>query len=133
MIETYRGVVYPNELDHMGHMNVQYYTAKFDGASWHLFNEIGITPRYLKDNKRGMAAVEQTFKYKLELFAGDVVHIKSKVLGVKNSSLRLLHIMYNSETGEEVASTEIIPVHMDKVNNKSCPIPLEIREKIKNL
>ena len=23
MIETYRGTVYPNQLDHMGHMNVQ--------------------------------------------------------------------------------------------------------------
>ena len=30
MIETYRGVVYPNQLDHMDHMNVQWYTSRFD-------------------------------------------------------------------------------------------------------
>ncbi len=27
MIESYRGVVYPSQLDHMGHMNVQWYSA----------------------------------------------------------------------------------------------------------
>ena len=31
--ETFRGVVYPWHLDHMGHMNVQFYTARFDEAT----------------------------------------------------------------------------------------------------
>ena len=33
-IETQRGVVYPWVIDHVGHMNVQFYTARFDEASW---------------------------------------------------------------------------------------------------
>ncbi len=31
-IETYRGVVYPWQMDQMDHMNVQFYTARFDQA-----------------------------------------------------------------------------------------------------
>ena len=35
-IETYRGVVYPWQMDHMGHMNVRFYSARFDEATWRL-------------------------------------------------------------------------------------------------
>ena len=32
-IETYRGVVYPWQMDHMDHMNVQFYTAHIDSEA----------------------------------------------------------------------------------------------------
>ena len=51
-IETYRGVVYPWHCDQMGHMNVMWYTGKFDEASWNLFAQIGITPSYLRERHR---------------------------------------------------------------------------------
>ncbi len=98
MIETYRGVVYPNQIDHMDHMNVQWYTSKFDEATWHLFSAVGITNKYMHDNQRGMAALEQITKYKSEIIAGDLLVIKSKILEVKDKTLRFLHIMYNAET-----------------------------------
>src|ERR1700758_2810342 len=47
-----RGVVYPWQCDHMGHMNVMWYTGKFDEATWHLFGYIGVTPSYLRDQAR---------------------------------------------------------------------------------
>jgi len=34
-IETYRGVVYPWQMDHMDHMNVQFLYRRFDEATWH--------------------------------------------------------------------------------------------------
>ena len=43
-ILTYRGAVYPRHLDHMGHMNIQFYVAKFDAGVRHLFDRIGVTP-----------------------------------------------------------------------------------------
>lgn len=45
MSETYRGIVYPNQLDHMGHMNVQWYAVKFDEATWQLFTIVGLTSK----------------------------------------------------------------------------------------
>ena len=33
-IVTYRGTVFPWHCDHMGHMNVMWYTGKFDEATW---------------------------------------------------------------------------------------------------
>ena len=76
-LETYRGVVYPWHIDQIGHMNVQFYTARFDEATWHFLAAIGITPAYLKANARGMAAVDQHTRYKQELHAGALIRVTS--------------------------------------------------------
>lgn len=128
MIETYRGVVYPNQLDHMGHMNVQWYTAKFDEGTWHLFSAIGITSDYIRRNNRGMAALEQTTKYKMEVMAGDLLVVKSKVLEVKNKTIRYLHVMYNAETDQEVATSELVAAHLDRIERRACPLPEDIKK-----
>ena len=66
---TYRGTVYPWQCDHVGHMNVMWYVHKFDEATWQFFASIGLTPAFLRDNHRGMAAVQQNISYKQELMA----------------------------------------------------------------
>ena len=78
-IETYRGAVYPWHCDHMGHMNVMWYVGKFDEATWNLFAGIGITPAFLKEKHRAMAAVQQNITYKRELLSGDVVAVRSGI------------------------------------------------------
>ncbi|MCH9029217.1 MAG: thioesterase family protein [Bacteroidetes bacterium] len=110
-------------------MNVQYYIARFDEATWHLFAKIGITPGYIRKQKKGMAAVEQHIKYKSEVMAGDLLVIKSRFLEVRKKVIRFEHIMYNAETNVEVASCELTGVHMDREKRKSCPLPTEIFQK----
>jgi acyl-CoA thioester hydrolase len=56
---TYRGTVYPWQCDHVGHMNIMWYVGKFDEANWNLFARLGLTPSYLRESGRGMAAVQQ--------------------------------------------------------------------------
>ncbi len=123
MIVTYKGIVYPKHIDHMGHMNVQWYVQKFDQATWHLFSAIGITSTYIQENTKGMAAIEQKIKYKKEALSGDVLTIKSKVLEMKEKSIRFLHVMSNTETEEELAICELLGVHIDLEKRKSCPFP----------
>jgi acyl-CoA thioester hydrolase len=67
MIETHRGAVYPWHCDHMGHMNVMWYVGKFDEATWNLFASLGVTPAYLREQSRALAAVQQNITYKREL------------------------------------------------------------------
>jgi acyl-CoA thioester hydrolase len=133
MIETYRGVVYPNQLDHMDHMNVQWYTSKFDQATWHLISSVGITNQYMRDNQRGLAALEQLTKYQSEVMAGDLLIIKSKILEVRDKTIRLHHIMYNAETEREVATSELLAAHLDREKRKSCVFPEAIKVKCEAL
>jgi acyl-CoA thioester hydrolase len=125
-METCRGVVYPWQMDQIGHMNVQFYTARFDEATWHLFAWLGITPTFLKENRRGMAAVDQHTQYKRELQSGALIRITSEVLEIREKSVRFRHCMYNVETGEEAASSELVAVYIDTGARRSVALPTEI-------
>ena len=126
---TYRGVVYPSQCDHMGHMNVMWYVGKFDEASWQLLTSLGLAPSRLRDENRGIVGVEQHIEYKRELRAGDVVTVRSAVLEVKEKVIRLLHEMTNDETGEVAAITRLVTVYFDTAARKSVALPADVRER----
>ena len=73
----------------MGHMNVQWYASKFDEGTWHLLSAVGITTDYIRKNNKGMAALEQTTKYKAEAMAGDLLIVKSKILETKDKTITI--------------------------------------------
>ncbi len=125
-IETCRAAVYPWQLDHMDHMNVQFYTARFDEATWHFFASLGMTAAYFRDQRRGMAAVEQRTLYKRELHAGDLIRITTELLEMKAKTLRFLHRMYDAVSGEEVASSELVGVHIDTDARKAVPFGADL-------
>jgi acyl-CoA thioester hydrolase len=130
---TSLSVVYPWQCDHMSHMNVMWYTGKFDEATWHLLSLIGLTPTYLREKKRGMVAVHQDTTYKRELLAGDLISIQSGVLEMREKVVRFYHEMLNSETHELAAKTILTGVHLDTETRKSCPFPPEILERGRGL
>ena len=125
---TYCGTVYPWQCDHVGHMNIMWYVGKFDEANWNLFARIGLTPTYLRESNRGMAAVQQNIIYRRELLAGDIVEVKSVLLEIRDKSIRFRHEMRNAETGEIAASCEITGVHMDRQARKSAAFTDAIRK-----
>ena len=124
---TYRGTVYPWQCDHVGHMNIMWYVGKFDEANWNLFARLGLTPSYLRQSGRGMAGVQQNITYRRELFAGDIVEVTSRLLELREKSIRFLHEMRNAETGEIAAICEITAVHLARQAHKSMPFEDAIR------
>ena len=124
---TYRGTVYPWQCDHIGHMNIMWYVGKFDEANWNFIARLGLTPTYLRQSGRGMAAVQQNIAYKRELMAGDIVEIRSSLLEVGDKSVRFRHVLRNAETGEIAATCEITGVHMDRALRKSIAFAPDIR------
>ena len=130
---TYRGAVYPWHCDHMGHMNVMWYTGKFDEASWSLLAQIGLTRTFLQNREQGMAALQQNITYKRELRAGDIVSIRSGVLDIRDKIVRIFHEMQNEETREVAAFATITAVYMDTHARKSLGIPSDVAERIKSV
>ncbi|HYA74973.1 MAG TPA: thioesterase family protein [Roseiarcus sp.] len=130
---TYRGAVYPWHCDHVGHMNVMWYVGKFDEATWQFFNALGLTRRYLRSAKRGMAAVDQHISYIRELYAGDVVSVRTSLIGFKEKSVQFVHEMSDDERGEVVARTTLKAVHLDAEQRTSCAFAQEIAAKMASL
>lgn len=133
MIETYRGIVYPTQLDHMGHMNVQWYIAKFDEATWHFVSALGLTQNYVRDSGMGMAALQQNVTYKAEVMVGSLLVIKSKLLEINNRTLKFMHIMYDAESGAEAARCELTGAHLDRTKRKAVPFPEEIAARAREM
>lgn len=132
-IQTYRGAVYPWHCDHMGHMNIAWYVSKFDEANWNLFHELGITPSYLRSGDYGMAGVQQNISYKQELFAGDVIEVRSRLLEVHSTRIRFSHDMRNIESGAVAAACELMAVHLDRKAHKACAFPPAVRRAAETL
>jgi len=124
---AYKGTVYPWQCDHVGHMNVMWYVGKFDEATWNLFAQIGLTPSYLRDNHRGMAAVQQNIAYKRELLAGDIVEVRARIVEIRDKVIRFVHEMRNADSQQVAAICEITAVHMDRQSRRACPFAEHVR------
>jgi acyl-CoA thioester hydrolase len=127
---TYRGTVYPWHCDHMGHMNVMWYVAKFDEATWQLLAAVGLTAARMRQDGIGMVAVEQHIEYKRELLAGDLLTIHSHVKEVREKSIVFVHEMTNQETQELAARTTLIGVCIDTTTRRGRPLPEDVRERV---
>jgi acyl-CoA thioester hydrolase len=126
---TYRGTVHQWHCDHMGHMNVMWYVGKFDEATWSLAAMMGMTAQYLKDAKRGMAAVDQRIAYRREALPGDVVTIRTAIIEVRQKSVRFVHEMRRGDLGDLLATMVVTGVHIDGVGRRATPFDKQIHAK----
>jgi acyl-CoA thioester hydrolase len=116
---TYRGMVHQWHCDHMGHMNVMWYVGKFDEATWNFASLSGLSSQYMREAKRGMAAVEQRISYRREALVGDIIVVKSAALELKPKSIRFVHEMFRGDGGDHLATMIAVGVHIDVVARKS--------------
>ena len=130
---TYKGAVYPWHCDHMGHMNVMWYVGKFDEATWSFFADLGLKPSFLRDQQTGMAALDQHLVYIQEVMPGDTLEVHTSVLEIKSKTVRFLHVMSSGETGEKVATCELIAAYLDTNARKAIAFPSDIRQKAEAL
>ena len=54
--------------------------------------------------------------------------VRSRLLEIRDKSIRFLHEMRNAETGEIAATCEFVGVHMDRQARKSAPFAPPIRD-----
>ncbi|MHA1525138.1 MAG: thioesterase family protein [Alphaproteobacteria bacterium] len=129
MEETYKGVVYPWQCDHMGHLNVAHYVGKFDEATWCLFAGVGLDVKHFRENSRGMAALEQHLTYNREVIAGEIVVVRSRWLTASKKVVSFRHEMFGK--GDQLAATcEITAIYMDTARRKSEAFASEINDKL---
>jgi acyl-CoA thioester hydrolase len=129
----HRGTVYPKHHDHMGHMNVAHYVAKFDEATWNLFAMFGVTRRTLAEDGYNMAAIQQNIRYLSELVAGDIIAVTSRVERISNKTVTFSHEMRNLETGAVAAQIRNIACFIDSATRRSMAIPDDVRSKLEML
>jgi acyl-CoA thioester hydrolase len=117
----------------MGHMNVQHYVAMFDQAGGNTFSELGLTMQFFKQHGRGMAAIEQSIKYKKELIAGQNVYVESMITEVREKVLIMQLTMHDADNHVLAAECRLVAVHLDAIKRKSLAFPDHIIAKAKSM
>ncbi len=133
VFETYRGMVMAQEIDSNGHMNVQFYSRKFDAATAQFMIIVGHDLKQFRSEDLGFAYVELTIKYLRELFEDQAVHIETEVLDCANKVVTIQHTMRNSAEDSVAAIAEVKWVIFDKIARKAIPVPQVLRDEILKL
>jgi acyl-CoA thioester hydrolase len=128
--ETYRGMVYPWQCDHQGHMTTMHYLGMFDQAGWHLLNHYGLGPEQLKDDGLGIVDAKDTLEYLAELRVGALVVVRSALGRVGTTSVIVGHRMSNAATDELAARCEMVGVFFDLNARRKLPFPDDVRARL---
>jgi acyl-CoA thioesterase FadM len=131
--DSARDTVKPAELDVSGAVALSHYIHRFSAANGHAIASFGMTPAYMRAERRGFSTFEFQLALGAPLRAGDLVRVRSGLVHVGNSSLRLLHVMTREPAGEIVASLEQSGVHFDQEARRPAPLPPLLRERAQGL
>ena len=96
-LETYRGTVFPWEVDGNDHLTVAYYLARFGDAALAVLHGLGLPPA---------ATLDCFIHYSRELRVGDLMHVVSGVIAVEPDGLRLGHKLLESTEGALCTTVE---------------------------
>jgi acyl-CoA thioesterase FadM len=130
-LETARDTIKPWEVDTLGQAAFPAYIHRFSAANAHVLAAFGMTPAYMRAERRGFSTFEFRLSFPGALKAGNLVRVRSGLLHVGNSSMRLLHRMANVRTGEDVAILEQSAVHLDMQARRPTALPDSLRERAK--
>tara|TARA_R110001592_G_scaffold145743_5_gene369377 strand:- start:1539 stop:2348 length:810 start_codon:yes stop_codon:yes gene_type:complete len=126
-------VVRPSDLDWTGKLGLGGLIHQFSGSGFHALATIGMSPSYLRENRRGFS----TFEFQIEMDhwpdSGDLVHIDSTVAHVGSSSIRMVHRLMDTTKNIRLAELSQFGVHLDLDARKPTRLPEPILEKAKEL
>jgi acyl-CoA thioester hydrolase len=128
---THRGTVFSWECDMNGHMNVQFYVARFDQASWQMTTRFGFNRDFIESSGTNIMAVRQEIDYRHELMAADNISVYTDVTALTDKSITLRHRMVNDATRELSAEMLLVGLYVDLKRRKAIPFPKDMAAEIK--
>lgn len=132
VIETFRGVAYPWHCDSMGHMNTQFYSALFDGATLHALAALARGAELAKEGF-GWADVKQVIEYNHEIASGTLLVVTTSFLRLGITSVSYCHSLKDLETGNLHATSEQTTVLFDLKQRKAAALSQTMRARAAEL
>jgi acyl-CoA thioesterase FadM len=127
-VDGARDIVQAGEVGADGALALPGYVHRSSAASLQLLNAIGMTSHYMRRERRGFSTFEILLRLAPERpRLGDRLTVRSGLLHLGNSSLRMLHRVADARSGRVVAWLRQSGVHFDLEARRSTPIPAELR------
>ena len=124
---TARDTVKPDEVDVTGQLALSAAVQRFSASNAHVLAAFGVTPAYMREQRRGFSTFEFQLAMGGEVRPGDPLVVRGGLVHVGKSSMRILHVMTDARTGAEVASLHQSGVHFDQDRRRPIPLPDDLR------
>jgi len=125
--DTARDTVKPDEVDATGQLALSAAVQRFSASNAHVLAAFGVTPAYMREQRRGFSTFEFQLAMGGEVRPGDPLVVRGGLVHVGKSSMRILHVMTDARTGVEVASLHQSGVHFDQDRRRPIPLPDDLR------
>ena len=122
-----RDTVKPDEVDATGQLAPSAAVQRFSASNAHVLAAFGLTPAYMREQRRGFSTFEFQLAMGGEVRPGDPLVVRSGLVHLGKSSMRILHVMTDAGTGAEVASLHQSGVHFDQDRRRPVPLPDDLR------
>ncbi|KPH07524.1 carnitine 3-dehydrogenase (plasmid) [Rhizobium acidisoli] len=122
--------VSPAWVDYNGHMTEHRYLQVFGDTSDALLRLIGVDLAYVEAGQ-SYYTVESHIRHLGEAKLGQAIHSTCRILSVDEKRLHLFHTLYDTATGEALATAEQMMLHVDSKVGKAAPAPAAVLDKVK--
>ncbi len=124
-LSLWRESVKQEWVDYNGHMNVAYYTLIFNNATDAFYPLVGLGQPYREKTGNSTFALEAHTCYQREGSLGDPVEVTTQLLGFDEKRLHFFNTMRHAEEGYQMATIELLSIHVDLSQPKVIPLPDE--------
>ena len=105
------------------------YLTAFGEASDQLFRYIGINEDYRKEGKgHSFYTVETHINFYQEVGSGEPLRFTTQLIDLDDKRLHFFHSMYHSNTGDLLATTEQMLLHVDMQAGKAATILPRVKQ-----
>ena len=119
---TYRGTVRAEELDRLGHMNVQHYMGRISEAGFAVMEKIGLGAASAHGRK-ALSMLRCEIDFRRELTEGEAARIETTMQAVGTKSLTFGHRLVVEADGTLAMEAKIVAVCVDLDTRRSAPLP----------
>jgi acyl-CoA thioester hydrolase len=127
-LETGGRTVPAEWIDYNGHMMDAYYFAAFTEATEALLDHIGLGAAYRAETGSGIYTAESHLCFARGVGAGARLRYVSQILGCDEKRLHVFHRMTQEPGGQEVATNELMFLHVDLAIQRVVPISPAYRQ-----
>lgn len=130
VLPTLEIAVRPEWIDYNGHTNMAYYVVMFDKATDVLFDAIGCGQSYRREAGFTMYAMESHVTYARETKLGDPLRIEARLIDADTKRLHFFCRMTMAEGGEQVATFEMLALHVDLSGPRAALFPAAVQSRV---
>ena len=123
----------PREWSVAGHIDVGHFLLLFDHGTDAFRERLGIGRAYGESCARGLFVAEAHLTYAKEVRAGEVIGIRTRLLGAAPRKLHVFHQMRRAGDALIAATAELLLVHVDRALGRAAEFPPEVLQRMQAL